>query len=108
VGYETTNDTREGTPDVMYRRQHHRGRTTFIVVLAVGWAVGLIGLDGGRTAAFPLFVVGGLALLALWIAGAVRRALETREPIQVTPRVESRNCVVIRPLGSDDHPAGRA
>ena len=91
----------------MYRRHHHRGRTTFVVVLAVCWAIGLIGLDAGRTASVQLFVIGGLALLALPIAGAVRRAFVTRGPIAPAPRVTSSNCIVIRPLGSDEHPAGR-
>jgi hypothetical protein len=92
----------------MSTRHHHRARTTFAVVLGVCWAIGLVGLDGGRTASLRIFAVGGLVLGALWLAGAVRRAVEAREPIQSTPRVVSRNCIVIRPLGSDDHPAGRA
>ena len=107
MGHETANAGRGGEHGVMYRGHHHRGRTTFVVVLAVCWAVGLIGLDGARTASFRLFILGGLVLLALWVAGAVRRAVEAREPIHPTPPVVARNCVVIRPLGSDDHPAGR-
>lgn len=92
----------------MYRRQHHRGRTTFIVVLALCWALGLIGLDAGRSASIRLVVGGGLALLVLWAVSGVRRRLhEARLDIPPSPRIVSRNCVVIRPLGSDTHPAGR-
>ena len=90
----------------MYRRQHHRGRTTLIVVLAVCWAIGLIGLDGG-SASFELFVLLGFSAVAVWIVGAVRRAYGGRELLRLPPRIESSNCVLIRPLGSDDHPAGR-
>ena len=91
----------------MSRRQHHRGRTTFVLVLATCWAVGLIGLDGGRTASFQLFVLGGLALFVVWVVGAVRRSVGAREHLAASPRVVNSNCIVIRPLGSDEHPAGR-
>ena len=91
----------------MYRRQHHRGRTTLIVVLAACWAIGLIGLDGGRTASFRLFVVAGALGAIVWIIGAIRRAHASREHFRLPPRIEPSNCVVIRPLGSDEHPAGR-
>jgi hypothetical protein len=91
----------------MSRRQHHRGRTSFVLVLGACWAVGLIGLDGGRTASFRLFVLAGLALFVVWVVGAVRRAVGAREHLPAAPRVVNSNCVVIRPLGSDEHPAGR-
>jgi hypothetical protein len=92
---------------VISRRQHHRTRATFIVVLATCWAVGMIGLDGGRTASFQIFVLGGLALVIGWAVAAVRRSVGAREHLPASPRVVSRNCVVIRPLGSDEHPSGR-
>ena len=95
-------------PDMTSRRHQHRGRTSFVVVLATCWAIGLIGLDGGRTASFQLFVLAGLGLLVVWVVGAVRRAVAMREYLPPPPRVVSRNCVVIRPLGSDEHPSGRA
>lgn len=91
----------------MYRRQHHRGRTAFIVVLATCWAVGLIGLEGGRTASLRLFVIAGLVLVAVSIGGALRRAIGPRPQLRIPPRTEPSNCIVIRPLGSDDHPSGR-
>lgn len=98
----------QGEPDVMYRRQHHRGRTAFIVVLTLCWALGLIGLDVGRSASIKVVVLAGFALLAGWaISGRRRRLLDTRLDVPPSPRVMSRNCVVIRPLGSDEHPAGR-
>ncbi len=91
----------------MYRRHHQRGRASLLIVLAVCWAIGLIGLDGGRTASFQLFVLAGLVFVVASVLGAVRRSVRAREPLRPAPRVVSRNCVVIRPLGSDEHPAGR-
>jgi hypothetical protein len=93
---------------MMSRRQHHRGRTTFVIVLATCWAIGLIGLDGGRTASFQLFVLAGSALVVVWVVSAVRRSVHAREHLPMSSRVVSSNCVVIRPLGSDEHPSGRS
>lgn len=89
---------------MIFGRHPHR-RITFVLIVAVCWGVGLLGLERSRMSAFQLPVVVGAGLLALWVVGALRRRLEARLDSAETEAIASPpSCVVIRRLGQEPSP----
>lgn len=90
---------------IVLPRRHTRRRGALILFVAAWWGLGLVGLDGGRLTSLQIVLVGLIALVVHFVAGAHRRRTElARDRISSRPVVTPRTCVVLRRFGDEgDH-----